>query len=118
MKKGLAYSWCIRVHQRAHEAQEYATMVHSTDELRVVPLPGAADALTEVLRAGAQKLLVQAIEAEVADWFDHHQHCVDDHGHRQVVHNGHLPARSITTGVGPVEVRQPRVRDRRPAHQA
>jgi transposase-like protein len=32
-----------------------------------------------------------------------------------VVRNGHLPARSIPTGVGPVEVKQPRVHDRRPA---
>jgi transposase-like protein len=93
-------------------------MVHSIDELRVVPLPGAADVLTDVLRAGAQKLLAQAIDAEVADWIDAHQHCLDDHGHRQVVRNGHSPARTITTGVGPVEVRQPRVRDRRPAEQA
>src|SRR5262245_55125566 len=93
-------------------------MVHSTDELRVVPLPGAADVLTEVLRAGAQKLLAQAIEAEVADWIDQHQHCRDADGHRQVVRNGHLPARTITTGIGPVEVRQSRVRDRRPADQA
>jgi putative transposase len=93
-------------------------MVHSTDDLRVVPLPGAADVLTEVLRAGAQKLLAQAIEAEVADWIDQHQDCRDTQGHRQVVRNGHLPARTITTGIGPVELRQPRVRDRRPAEEA
>jgi transposase-like protein len=54
----------------------------------------------------------------VADWLDQHQHCRDADGHRQVVRNGHLPARTITTGVGPVEVRQPRVRDRRPAEGA
>jgi hypothetical protein len=32
-----------------------------------------------------------------------------------VVRNGHLPERTILTGVGPVEVEQSRVRDRRPA---
>ena len=90
-------------------------MVHSTDDLRVVPPPGAADVLTEVLRAGAQKLLAQAIAAEVADWIDQHQHCRDADGHRQVVRNGHLPERTITTGVGPVAVQQPRVHDRRAA---
>jgi transposase-like protein len=58
-------------------------------------------------------LLAQAIEAEVADWIEGHRHCTDERGHRQVVRNGHLPERTITTGVGPVEVRQPRVADRR-----
>jgi putative transposase len=90
-------------------------MICSTEDVRLVPLPPPPDALTEVLRAGAQQLLAQAVEAEVADWIDRHQGCRDDQGHRQVVRNGHLPARTITTGVGPVEVQQPRVQDRRPA---
>jgi putative transposase len=89
-------------------------MICSTEEVRLVPLPESQDVLTEVLRLGAQKLLAQAIEAEVADWIDRHQGCQDAQGHRQVVRNGHLPARTITTGVGPVEVQQPRVHDRRP----
>ena len=93
-------------------------MVHCTEEIRVVPLSGSNDLLTEVLRAGAQKLLAQAVEAEVTAWIEQHRHCVDAEGHRQVVRNGHLPARTITTGVGSVEVQQPRVRDRRPAEQA
>jgi transposase-like protein len=78
-------------------------------------MPGAnsGDVLTEVLRNGAQRLLGQAIEAEVADWLESHQHIVDEKGHRQVVGNGRLPARTITTGVGPVEVSQRRVHDRR-----
>jgi putative transposase len=87
----------------------------STTEVRIVPLPQAQDALTEVLRRGAQQLLAQAIEAEVADWIDRHQDCRDEQGRRQVVRNGHLPARTITTGVGSVEVHQPRVHDRRAA---
>jgi transposase-like protein len=87
-------------------------------EACVVPLPEGKDVLSEVLRRGAQQLLRQAIEAEVADWIDSHQHCLDDNGHRQVVRNGRLPARTIATGVGPVEVKQPRVHDRRPRDQA
>lgn len=90
-------------------------MICSTEDVRLVPLPEPQDALTEVLRLGAQQLLAQAVEAEVADWIDRHQACQDAQGHRQVVRNGHLPARTITTGVGPVEVKQPRVHDRRPA---
>ena len=90
-------------------------MICSTNDVRIVPVPQAQDVLTDILRQGAQQLLAQAIEAEVADWVDRHQGCQDAHGHRQVVRNGHLPARTITTGVGPVEVQQPRVHDRRPA---
>src|SRR5262249_30247362 len=112
--KGAAYSTCIEVHQRATAAQEYATMSLSTTDVRLVPLPRAQDALTDVLRQGAQQLLAQAIEAEVADWIDRHCHCLDGSGRRQVVRNGHLPERTITTGVGAVEVKQPRVHDRRP----
>ena len=58
-------------------------------------------------------MLAQAIEAEVAEWIDGHAHLTNENGHRQVVRNGHLPGRTITTGVGPVEVKQPRVLDRR-----
>jgi transposase-like protein len=60
-------------------------------------------------------MLAQAVEAEVAAWIDAHAHLKDDDGRRQVVRNGHLPERAIQTGIGPIEVRQPRVRDRRPA---
>ncbi len=85
----------------------------STIDLCVVPVPQAKDVLSEVLRQGAQNLLAQAIEAEVAGWIDGHSHLRDEAGHRQVVRNGSMPARTITTGVGPVEVKQPRVHDRR-----
>lgn len=92
-------------------------MDFSTDDMRIVPLPNAQDVLTDVLRKGAQQLLAQAIDAEVADWIQRHQHCRDDHGHRQVVRNGHLPERTITTGLGSVAVKQPRVQDRRPPQE-
>jgi len=73
------------------------------------------DPLTDVLRRGARTLLAQAIEAEVAAYLEARAHLKDDSGRHQVVRNGHLPERTIQTGIGPVEVRQPRVRDRRPA---
>jgi transposase-like protein len=87
----------------------------STTDVRIVPLLEGKDVLTEVLRQGAQRLLAQAIEAEVAGWIDGHQHCLDGDGRRQVVRNGYLPERSLATGVGAVAVRQPRVHDRRSA---
>jgi putative transposase len=101
----------------ADEAKEYATMSNFTVDLRVVPVPSSQDALTDLLRQGAQQLLAQAIEAEVADWIEQRKQLTGTAGHRQVVRNGHLPERTITTGVGPVTVKQPRVHDRRPADQ-
>lgn len=55
-------------------------------------------------------MLTTAIEAKVAEWIEAHRHLEDSHGHRQVVPNGYLPRRTITTGIGPVEVRQPRAK--------
>ena len=70
------------------------------------------DPLTEVLQAGARELLAQAVEAEVSVFLGSHAALVDAAGRRRVVRNGYLPERFIQTGIGPVSVRQPRVRDR------
>lgn len=83
----------------------------------IVPAPGSGDVLSEILRQGAQRLLSEAIEAEVEEWIVAHAEVRDRHGRRQVVRNGHLPKRTITTGIGRVEVEQPRVHDRRPARR-
>ncbi|MHC4541388.1 MAG: IS256 family transposase [Planctomycetota bacterium] len=71
------------------------------------------DVLTEILRKGAQQMLAMAIENEVVQYIADHEDLRDDDGHRLVVRNGHLPARRIQTGVGPVEIQQPRVNDKR-----
>jgi putative transposase len=73
------------------------------------------DQLTDVLRNGARALLAQAVEAEVADFLGTHADLKTEDGHRRVVRHGHLPQREIMTGIGPVAVRQPRVRDREAA---
>jgi putative transposase len=70
------------------------------------------DQLTDVLRNGARALLAQAVEAEVADFLGTHAELKTADGHRRVVRHGHLPEREVMTGIGPVAVRQPRVRDR------
>ena len=75
-----------------------------------VSLTSLSDPLTGILRRGAQQMLATAIEAEVAEWIDQYSHRVDEDGQRQVVRNGHLPARKITTGLGEVEVRQRRTK--------
>ena len=87
-------------------------MHESNKATATIPAPGR-DVLSEILRDGAQRLLAQAIDAEVAEWIDRHAEVVDDAGRHQVVRNGHHPGRAILTGVGPVEVTQPRVHDRR-----
>src|ERR1700746_248266 len=75
--------------------------------------PGTfSDPLTEVLRNGARALLTQAIEAEVSSLLSCHADKLTDDGRRRLVRHGHLPERGIMTGIGPVAVRCPRVRDR------
>ena len=78
--------------------------------------PGAFDdQLTEVLRSGARALLAQAVEAEVAEFLAKHADLKTEDGRQRVVRHGHLPEREVMTGIGPVAVRQPRVRDREAA---
>ena len=75
--------------------------------------PGTfSDPLTEVLRCGARALLSQAIEAEVAAFLECHAEACTKDGRRRLVRHGHLPEREIMTGIGPVAVCAPRVRDR------
>ena len=70
------------------------------------------DALTEVLRSGANRLLAEAVEAEVEEFVGRFQNLRDANGRRLVVRNGHLPEREIQTGIGQVAVKAPRVRDK------
>ena len=75
--------------------------------------PGSfADPLSEVLRNGARELLAHAVEAEVAALLASHADKRTEDGRRRLVRHGHLPEREIMTGIGPVTVRHPRVRDR------
>src|SRR5437764_14040468 len=71
-----------------------------------------SDPLTEVLRSGARALLAQAVAAEVAGFLESHADKLTDDGRQRLVRHGHLPEREIMTGIGPVAVRAPRIRDR------
>jgi transposase-like protein len=68
--------------------------------------------LEQLLQEGARKLLQAAIENEVIDYIQFHKDRRDEKGQRLVVRNGHLPEREVVSGVGPIRVRQPRVRHR------
>jgi putative transposase len=75
--------------------------------------PGTlSDPLTEVLRSGARALLAQAVAAEVAGFLEGHADKRTEDGRQRLVRHGHLPERAIMTGIGPVAVRAPRIRDR------
>jgi putative transposase len=69
--------------------------------------------LEDVLREGAKRMLQMTIENEVAEYIEQHAQILDETGHRLVVRNGHLPERELVTGIGRVEVRQPRIDDGR-----
>jgi putative transposase len=70
------------------------------------------DPLSELAREGARRMLAQVLIAEadafVAMWKD----LKLPDGRDRVVRHGHGPRRAIQTGVGPVEVRRAKVRDR------
>ena len=70
------------------------------------------DPLTDLLRSGARKLIADAVELELQELLNHYSHQRNEFGHKQIVRNGYLPEREIQTGVGPVKVRVPKIRDK------
>jgi transposase-like protein len=102
-------------HQK--ERIRHMKQVRAIDEQKQGNLPvgqtGPKDVLTQILRQGAQRMLAVAIENEAEEYLATCADQRDQTGHRLVVGNGYLPQREIQTGLGPVVVRQPRVKDRR-----
>jgi hypothetical protein len=87
-------------------------MLQDTTVIRFRQPDAIDDLLTELAREGARRMLAQALIAEadavVALWKD----LKLPDGRDRVVRHGHGPHRAIQTGVGPVEVRRGKVRDR------
>lgn len=71
------------------------------------------NALEEIARAGARKMLQQALENEVEEYLERFSAVKTEDNKKAVVRNGHLPERAIHTGIGPLSIEQPRVRDKR-----
>ncbi len=69
--------------------------------------------LEETLREGARRLLQEALENEIQEHLKLLREKRDENGRRAIVRNGYLPERSILTGIGPINIKQPRVRDKR-----
>jgi transposase-like protein len=72
------------------------------------------DPITDILRQGARRLLSAALEAEVETFLKQYKDISDNMGWQRVVRNGYLPEREIQTGIGQVQVKAPRIRDRQP----
>src|SRR5690348_18078765 len=72
-----------------------------------------AASLDEIVREGARRMLAAALEDEVAAYIAAYAADRDEDGRRLVVRNGHARPRQVTTAAGAVEVRAPRVNDRR-----
>jgi putative transposase len=85
--------------------------------LTVVPEDGSAEGgsslIDEIVRAGARRMLAAALEAEVDAYLAEFAGERDEAGRRLVVRNGHAQPRRVTTAAGAVEVRAPRVNDKR-----
>jgi putative transposase len=69
--------------------------------------------LDEIARAGARRMLAEALEAEVADYIEAAGEQRDEQGRALVVRNGYAREREVLLGAGAVEVKAPRVNDRR-----
>ncbi|MBG0881279.1 IS256 family transposase [Burkholderia sp. 9775_39] len=71
-----------------------------------------APGLDDLIQQDAQRIIRQAIEAELAALLEKYPNVRTIDGRRAVVRNGYLPERQIVTAVGPVAVQVPKVRDR------
>ena len=85
-------------------------VLDTTTETEETP---ATPTLDDVAREGARRMLMAALQVEVAQYVDAYQEARDASGRRLVVRHGQVEARKVTCGAGTVEVRAPRVNDKR-----
>ena len=88
-------------------------MSSSEFALRLATEPVVCATLEQIAREGARRALQKAIEDEVAEYVNAARDERDAAGRRLVVRNGHKEPRTVLSGLGPIEVTQPRVNDRR-----
>src|ERR1700730_6559624 len=69
--------------------------------------------LDEIAREGARRMLIEALKAEADDYVERHRGERDEQGRALVVRNGRGQGRKLTLGAGTVELKAPRVDDRR-----
>lgn len=91
------------------------------DNSRITALvqPGSIiDPLTEIAREGARRMLAEALRREVDEFLALHEGERLEDGRARVVRHGTGPERAIQTGIGPIAVARPKVRDRGPGDAA
>lgn len=81
---------------------------------RVEQLPQTLD---EIVRAGARRMLMAALEAEVTAYIEAHQEERDAGGRALVVRNGKGKERTVQCGAGSLKIKTPRVNDQRPGEK-
>lgn len=69
--------------------------------------------IDEIVREGARRMLAAALEAEVNAYIAEVAEERDESGRRLVVRDGYHQPRKVTTAAGPVDVKAPRVNDKR-----
>ena len=75
--------------------------------------PSSVSLIDEIVREGARRMLAQALQAEVDAYIAQFADQRDEHGRRLVVRNGHHQSREVLTSAGAIEVKAPRVNDKR-----
>jgi transposase-like protein len=88
------------------------TVVADAEAAPVAPT-ASVSLIDDIVRDGARRMLAAALEAEVAAYIAAHVEHLGEDGRRLVVRNGHAVARQVLTSSGAVEVRAPRVNDKR-----
>jgi transposase-like protein len=99
--------------QRANTGREGTSMLTVVGQEGTQKQPAPMSLLDELVRSGAQMMLVAALEAEVAAHIERYADVRDENGHRLVVRNGYRCEREVLTGAGAVPVVAPRVNDKR-----
>lgn len=88
-------------------------VVQSNEESQSPTSVPSGSLLDEIAREGARRMLAAALKAEADAYVEGLVDQLDEDGHRLVVRNGHHDPRTVTTAAGAIEVRAPRVNDKR-----
>jgi putative transposase len=92
-------------------------MIKLTTNQEEETAPEIQMSLDELAREGARRMIAEALKLEADEYVEKLRHRRDEEGHAMVVRNGKAKPRTVTLGVGPVEIEAPRVNDRRPDHK-
>jgi transposase-like protein len=93
------------------KVESFDTALEQIREIISISKPGIPVPLEDICRTGARLMLQGALEVEISLFLENNKHLCDENGNRLLVKNGYLPEREILTGLGPISVKVPRVRD-------